>query len=252
MATTHCLTLYFNMPQPSCRSHASPLRTWNIAVGVVFLLFFIAILFTALFALPPLLIPVTLRNSPLTVLNLNWTLLPFSLITALFHFLAAANVGDYTRNVIGRGVSPLRWTEYAITNALMMITVAAVAGVQDLTLLFFVIPLANISMQWFGLQHEIYAEETMAFLWWGFVPWAIIWAPILAALFDGGALAGWATVAIWFAFITSFAFPAVLLWRSNVYDEPYRNNYRTEIAFLVLSLTAKLGLDLIIVIGRAL
>lgn len=227
------------------------LSRWNLAIAIIFVLFFVAILLTAIFAIPPVILPITIRASPLTTFDLNWTLIPFSIITAIFHFVAFFDLWDYSKLLLCGGQSQIRWTEYAVTNTLMMITVAAVSGVSDVSILFFVIPFANIAMQWFGLQHERSSDYTMAYLWWGFLPWAVIWAPIIIALFDGGAVAGWATAAAVFSFIASFAFPAVLLWRANVASSQ-ANNYRAEVGFFVLSLTAKIGLDLVIIIGRAL
>jgi len=237
---------------------ASLLR-WNLAVGAVHLTSFLVLLAITLANLDRALerdlwfdfggAVRVIARSPLAA-----TLLPFPAITALFHFCEASGFASYYRYALIIGVTPHRWIEYSITNGLITWSVLALAGVGNVLVLAAAV-LVNVTMQYFGFAHErenAGAQTTLAYLGWGFLPWLVLWLLPLA-YYIGDAAArepAYVGVAIIGTFLLSLTFPLPLVYRYYTASRDLEANYKTERAFLLLSLTAKLFLDWTVTIGN--
>lgn len=184
---------------------------------------------------------------------LLFTLLPFPLITALFHAAAAANAGNYYVEVLSKGMNSLRWIEYSITNGLMTFSVAALVGYTNLTNIVLLV-VANVIMQLCGYAHEAVNRlknvSTLIYLALGFLPWLYKWTLVLVYLHSNSTLT-YDFVAVYGSLAFSLAFVAPLVYKYTA-SEPQSElvNYNTERAYLLLSLTAKLWLDWTITIGN--
>jgi len=237
------------------------LRRWNLAVAIVQFVSFAALLSIALATLSGArYVPIWVEESRGTAIRslgsfpVISTLLPFPAITAIFHLLAYFGVGNYFNDVLVSGCNRLRWIEYSITNGLMTVSLLALAGGGNVIVLVMAV-LCNALMQYFGGLHEhqnhrVSAESrSLDPLVTGFVPWIAIWLAIFSYY---GINFATSTVSDGFAIVGSFGlsltFVAPLLWRftkqSNI-----ENNFRTELAYIILSLTAKLYLDWTVTIG---
>jgi hypothetical protein len=183
------------------------------------------------------------------------TLIPFPFITGLFHIFAAYNVDNYYYLVLKRGVNRLRWIEYAITNGLMTWSLCLLVRAGSILIPILCV-FANFTMQTYGWWHErrnhmVKREyQSLGPLLLGFIPWLVVWATILAywiAHVDTSTISeGFAVIG---SFVLSLFFVFPLLWRYNTLNT-IENNYKMEIAYIVLSLTAKLWLDWTLTIGN--
>jgi len=116
--------------------------------------------------------------------------------------------------------------------------------------------LSNFVMQYFGYLHERYNHtrvngKTLWVIFYGFIPWIINWFIAMAYFLERAAREG-ASVSDWLAVIGSLvwslAFVAPLLWR-YYQNNTLENNYTMELAYILLSLSAKLWLDWVVTIG---
>lgn len=187
--------------------------------------------------------------------KLLFTLLPFPFITALFHIAAAGGKNNYYKEALSDGVVSSRWIEYSITNGLMSWSLVLLAGGGNIVLPILAV-LFNVLMQVFGYLHELAnhprsvkeQQKTWFYMVFGFVPWAANWFVVLFYFLQRS---GSARFADWLAIIgsllLSLLFVVPLFWR---YTKPPTalNNYRTERAYLFLSLSAKLWLDWVVTV----
>ena len=137
------------------------LRRWNIALAVFFAVQGGAVL---LFSVPYH-VPVTLfyltrdsLQSQLTghlvtamgseqvvVLNLAYLVALFLFVAALAHLLAATVWRARYETALRKGVYALRWVEYAIASAAILVTLALSVGVHDLVTLLLIAGLAAVA-----------------------------------------------------------------------------------------------------------
>lgn len=86
--------------------------------------------------------------------NLLWVLLPFPLITCLFHFfIATFGFKNYIFILYGYGIQYYRWIEYSITSGLMIWVIYTLSGGTHI-LLGFVLVMLNCNMNLFGFIME--------------------------------------------------------------------------------------------------
>ena len=248
-------------------NYRTALRNWNLFVALVHTSSFIALTLISF---------LRLANTPLTRIVQLWdigilvpgvgasvgqfpifaTLIPFPLITAGFHVLAAANVGDYYREVLRDGLNRLRWIEYGITNGLMSWSVLFLAGDGANYWVAIACVVSNFIMQLFGYLYERSdTDPRKRSLWYiaiGFLPWFFNWTWTFiyygnransALLSDGFAVIG--------TFVWSLAFVVPLVYRKYTSNRSIlRANYYVELAYVMLSLSAKLWLDWAATVGN--
>jgi len=182
------------------------------------------------------------------------TLIPFPFITAIFHILAAFGVDKYYRNVLQYGTNRLRWIEYSITNGLMSWSLVFIAGNGGNLFIAIAAVLSNFFMQYCGYLHEKSKDRNIWLLLLGFVPWILNWTFVLLLYFtrlvnDGALLSD--GFGIMGSFVWSLAFVAPLIYRKYTRNKSVlRINYNTELAYILLSLSAKIWLDWAITIGN--
>lgn len=146
------------------------LKTWNISIGVLHGLSFVAVLVLSIIynAKVPLSNLTTDFWKFDTILNIFvsdfrviasynalWVLLPFPLITSFFHvMLGTFMYVYYSFNVLRKGIQMFRWIEYSITAGLMTWVIVSLSGVTNIFLQICLLML-NINMNIFGLVSEI-------------------------------------------------------------------------------------------------
>lgn len=170
----------------------------------------------------------------------------FLFFSALAHFLLTIPM-IYKKYIINlkKGINYLRWYEYAFSSSLMMIVIAMLVGVYDLSTLlaiFFV----NMAMILFGLMMELHNQRTEKTDWtsyiygciMGIVPWVII----ALYLFNSGdgenkapTFVYWIFFSI-FLFFNSFALNMFLQYKKI---GPWKNYVFGEKMYILLSLVAK-------------
>lgn len=243
--------------QSEYQRYALTLRTANFVVaGVHFTSFLVLLIFNLTGVVPSLLLPiwhdVDQAVTPIVDQAISVTLLPFPLITAIFHLVQGLGVACYFRYALVKGYTPHRWLEYAITNGLVGWSVHLLAGVGNIFILVTSVVL-NAIMNYFGYLHEkknAGCQRSLSLLWFGFVPYLPLWYAPLSYFFLSGAARpafyGWAIIG---SFLLSFSFVFPLFWRFSTRMPEMRANFTVEMIYLILSLTAKLYLDWAVTIG---
>lgn len=191
----------------------------------------------------------TQATASLFGINLAYIIVAFFLLSALAHlFVATVYRNRYVAD-LGQGINKVRWIEYALSASTMMVGIALLSGIYDLSSLIMLFGLTAI-MNFTGLAMELYNQGRKPVRWLaynigviaGIIPWIVIaiyfWAsrtygasgPPSFVYFIYGSI---------FLFFNCFAINMLLQykkigkWRDYLYGE------RT---YIVLSLLAKSAL----------
>jgi hypothetical protein len=233
------------------------LRAFNLVVGIVLLvqgilMYFLSNKFAA---------PVTThylgegtgRSFPIPVnrqagtLRLGPMVALFLLLSgAALLLIAAPRINDwYNRNLL-KGANYGRWIEYSITASIMIVVIAMLSGIYDLStliLLFFM----NAMMILFGWMMELHNQTTEKTDWTAFyfgclagaVPWLIIWLYFISAASDPTSkMPGfvYGIMVSLFIFFNIFAVNMVLQYKKV---GPWKDYLFGERVYIILSLAAK-------------
>jgi hypothetical protein len=110
----------------------------------------------------------------------------FFLMSAIAHFAMAFPARRWYEAHLARGQNPIRWVEYAFSSSVMIVVIAALAGVQEVGTLIAIFGV-NAAMILFGWSMEIANEGRERPQWLhyifgciaGAVPWLVIFVTIL-------------------------------------------------------------------------
>lgn len=170
----------------------------------------------------------------------------FLLLSGLFLLGSAYVWRKKYEKELKNGVSPFRWIEYSITSSLMVVVIAMLCGIYDLSSLVLLFSL-NACMIFFGWVMELHNQNTEKVNWTsyifgcfaGLVPWIVMGLYFYNAISSIGD--GVPTFVYWifftlFAFFNIFAFNMILQykkvgkWKDYIYGER---------VYVTLSLVAK-------------
>jgi hypothetical protein len=193
--------------------------------------------------------------------QLVWVDLPFPIITSLFHAFIAFYFRETYLGWIERNEgNPLRWIEYSITASLMTWVILQLSGVTNVFLLIVCGPVANILLQAQGFLQEKLRGKTWLPTMLGWLIFAIQWTVILSYFFtaisserpENVQQVPWFVYSIIIGLLFLFAaFGLVQLTHLTKWPAFMKSAYAQDIAYLVLSLTAKLFLTWNLLIGIA-
>lgn len=173
----------------------------------------------------------------------------FLLLSAVAHFIiASVGYAWYVRN-LERKINYLRWYEYALSSSVMIVVIAMLVGVYDLSSLLLLFTL-NAMMNLFGLMMELHNQTTGKTNWTayifgciaGIVPWIVV------ALYFAGAVGEYADaipsfvyaiLASIFVFFNIFALNMFLQYKKV---GPWKDYIFGERVYILLSLVAKTAL----------
>ena len=110
----------------------------------------------------------------------------FFLMSALAHFTMAFPARRWYEAHLARGQNPIRWVEYSFSSSVMIVVIAALAGVQEIGTLIAIFG-CNAAMIMFGWSMELANEGRSKVQWQhyifgciaGAVPWVVIFATIV-------------------------------------------------------------------------
>jgi hypothetical protein len=154
--------------------------------------------------------------------------------------MAAPGVHRWYDRLIDDERNFVRWIEYSVSAALMMVLVARFAGIADLAALIGVFALTT-SMVLFGLlmerQQRRESADWSAF-WFGSLAGVVPWIAVAIYVVNGASPPGfvYAIVAVQFVFFFSFALNMALQYRGFGRWRDYRFG---EAVYVLLSLGAK-------------
>jgi hypothetical protein len=171
----------------------------------------------------------------------------FFFMSAVAHFTMAFPARGRYEGWLARGQNPVRWIEYSFSSSVMIVVIAALAGVQEIGTLIAIFG-ANAAMILFGWSMEIASEGRERPQWLhyifgcivGAVPWVVIFATIVVSATEpkSAAIPGF-VIAIFvtlFFFFNVFAVNMVLQYRKI---GPWRDYLYGERAYMLFSLIAK-------------
>ena len=182
----------------------------------------------------------------LFALPLGPAIAAFLLMSAAAHFALVVPWGHrwYAAN-LARGMNPARWIEYAFSASLMLVIIALLPGITDVTALAALFAL-NAAMILFGWLMEKHNQTTPRTDWTAFVfgsivgvvPWAIVGFQIAGAGSDvpGFVYGIFASI---FVLFNVFAVNMLLQYKRV---GPWRDYLFGERVYILLSLTAKSAL----------
>ncbi len=233
------------------------LRVFNFVVGIVLLAQGLLMLFISndyaapvtthylgagtrrAFPIPVTRQPGSLRLGPMVAL--------FLLLSGIALLLIAApGINNWYRKNLLKGANYGRWIEYSITASLMIVVIAMLSGIYDLStliLLFFM----NAMMILFGWMMELHNQTTEKTDWTAFyfgciagaVPWVIIWLYFISAASDPTSkMPGfvYGIMVSLFIFFNIFAVNMVLQYKKV---GPWKDYLFGEKVYIILSLAAK-------------
>jgi len=236
------------------------LRVYNAVMGLLHLLqggLMFAI--SNSFALPITTAYLTFKRDhvpPIFSVNATWgelrigpAVAVFLLLSALAHFIIATAGYAWYVNNLKKKINYLRWYEYALSSSVMIVVIAMLVGMKDLSSLILLFTL-NAMMNLFGLVMELHNQTTQKTNWTayifgviaGIVPWVTL------ALYFWGAVGQYAdaipSFVYWilfsiFLFFNSFAINMLLQYKKV---GPWKDYLFGERVYVLLSLVAKTAL----------
>ena len=188
-------------------------------------------------------------STKLFELPLVWLVVAFFFMSALAHLAIATVWRRGYEADLTKGMNRARWVEYAFSASTMMVAIALLVGIYELSALVMIFSLVAF-MNLMGLVMEVHNQTTKKTNWLSFiigcfagiVPWIVVglyfWA---ASVYGGGkipAFVYWIYLII-FIFFNCFAinmflqYKKVGKWRDYIFGEQ---------AYILLSLVAKSAL----------
>lgn len=170
----------------------------------------------------------------------------FLFLSAVFHLLIASPgvFGRYRRG-LSEGRNSFRWLEYSLSSSLMILLIAMLTGISDVSALIALFGV-NASMIFFGEVQERYTQpgESLRAFWLGCVAGAVPWVAIAVYLVSPGVEANppGFVYGIFFSLFVFFNIFALNMWLQYRQVGRWRSYLFGEYGYIVLSLVAKSAL----------
>jgi len=169
----------------------------------------------------------------------------FLFISATAHFLLSTVLYEWYCENLMKHINPARWYEYSFSASLMIVIIAMLTAVYDFGTLIALFTLTAV-MNLMGLMMEIHNQTTKETNWTsyiigciaGFVPWLVIFIPLIAAIdvIPTFVIGIFVSIAIFF---NLFAVNMVLQYKKI---GKWSNYLYGERMYVILSLVAKSAL----------
>lgn len=194
-------------------------------------------------------------SKPLFELPFGIMVALFLLISAFAHFYIVLNSKKYVED-LKNGINKFRWIEYALSSSIMIVLIATLFGVYDISSLILIF-VVNALMNLFGLVMEQLnvGADKKKINWepfiWGSIAGITPWIVILIYMFGAGSLDMvpwfvWAIVATYFVTFNTFPINMVLQYKKVGKWKDYLYGERV---YIILSLVAKTALAWLVLFG---
>lgn len=188
-------------------------------------------------------------SKELFTVSLAWLTVAFLFMSAIAHFLI---VTVYKKNYLAdlkKGINKARWFEYSLSASTMMVGIAFLSGIYDLSSLIMIFALVA-GMNLMGLVMELWNQTTKQTNWisfWigcilGIVPWFVFLIYVFGAENYG---AGSVPTFVYYIYASIFVFFnsfAINMWLQYKKIGKWADYYYGERAYIILSLVAKSAL----------
>jgi len=171
----------------------------------------------------------------------------FLFMSAIAHFLLAWPLRSWYERRLAAGIQPMRWLEYSLSSSVMIVIIAALAGIQEIGTLVAIFGV-NAAMNLFGWSMESANQGRTKTQWnhyvfgvvAGIVPWIVITIALWSAATEPGAAAipafVWAIFVSLFITFNIFAITMILQYRKIGRWRDYLTGEKT---YMFMSLFAK-------------
>ena len=182
-------------------------------------------------------------------LRIDLLVAAFLLLAAVDHLtLTAGRPRRWYEANVARGINPARWWEYSLSASIMVILIAMLAGISEVTALIALFG-ANAAMILFGLLQERVNAGGRDVDWRPFaygcvvgaVPWVAIGVQLVVSAAEGEGVPGF-VVAIFFTLFALFNTFAINMWLQYRRRGRWADPAFAERVYLWLSLLAKSAL----------
>lgn len=169
----------------------------------------------------------------------------FLFLSALAHLLISLpGINDWYNKNLAKGANYARWIEYAFSSSIMILVIAMLVGIYDISALITLVFL-NASMILFGWMMELHNQSTTKTNWTSFIFGCIAgigpWIAIGIYLWNPGSTTHAPNFVYWiyfsiFLFFNCFAVNQILQYKKVGKWSDYLYGER---AYIILSLVAK-------------
>jgi len=184
-------------------------------------------------------------TTPLFDISLPLLIAAFFFMSATAHIIIATVYSRWYEKGLKRGINKARWIEYALSASTMMVAVALLVGVYDISSLGMIFALATI-MNLMGLVMEVHNQTTKKTSWLSYLvgcfAGAIPWLVIAFYMWLGAAHGSSAPAFVYWIFVSIFLF--FNCFAANMFLQykkigPWRDYLYGERVYITLSLVAK-------------
>jgi hypothetical protein len=173
----------------------------------------------------------------------------FLFVSAIAHLSLSTKAYPWYVKNLQKGINYARWYEYAISSSIMIVVIAMLCGIYELSSLLLIFAL-NATMNLFGLMMELHNQTTQKTNWTayifgcfaGIVPWVVVGIYFFGSVMLAGGDFPEFVIGIFFSlaiFFNIFAINMVLQYRKKGKWADYLYG---EKVYVILSLTAKTAL----------
>lgn len=182
-------------------------------------------------------------------LNLAIIMVAFLLMSALAHIIIATVYRKRYEADLKVGINKARWIEYSLSASTMMVGIALLSGIYDLSSLVMIFALVGV-MNLLGLVMEVHNQTTKKTNWLsyvvgcmaGIIPWLVfviyVWGATVYGAGEIPTFVYWIYLSI-FLFFNSFAVNMYLQYKKKGKWADYLYG---EKVYMILSLVAKSAL----------
>lgn len=181
--------------------------------------------------------------------NLGYIVIAFMFMSAIAHVLIATVYRKKYDADLKRGVNKARWIEYSISASTMMVAIALLSGMYDLSSLIMIFALVA-GMNLMGLVMELWNQSTKKTDWLSFVigcgagivPWIVFAIYVWGATVYGSQGVPGFVYGIYISIFIFFNCFAVNMYLQYKKIGPWKNYLYGERMYIILSLVAKSAL----------
>jgi heliorhodopsin len=181
-------------------------------------------------------------------INLVYVVAAFLFVAAIAHGLVATNLRSMYERDLKKGINRIRWIEYAFSASIMLVAIALLVGVQDVSTLLVLFGLTAI-MNLLALMTELRNQDARTVKWFNFwlscAAGVLPWVVLAIYLIGGGAYGAAAPGFVYWIFgsllVLSAGFPTNLYLQYRKFGN-WTNYLYGERVFMVLGLVAKTAL----------
>lgn len=181
--------------------------------------------------------------------NLAYIVAAFFFMSAIAHLYVATVYRKQYEEGLSRGINRVRWYEYGISASTMMLAIAMLSGIADLSTLVAIFG-TTLVMNLCGLIMEVHNQTTQKTSWISYVvgtisgllPWIIIGIYFWGANQYGSGDIPTFVYAIYASIFVFFMSFAVNMWLQYMGKGRWSDYLYGERAYMILSLVAKSAL----------